>query len=347
MKRTLAVTAAGMLAAAGALVAITTPAEAAPRTAPGRGPVSHATGADTRAEQDAVRAFWTKARLKAAVPRGQERPVAKPGGGGGSKPGTSSTTNLGTEWTAGRNTVGKVFFQLGSSLYVCSGNAVDDEQDGVATRNLVVTAGHCVNDGGTTYVTNFLFIPKYDPTKPRTSGQPFGTFTATRLTTTSQWAAQGAEMYNYDVGMARVGPNENAAQLATAVGDTSDIGFVAGDPGSTTVNYGVNTHSFGYPAARPYDGNKLISCWGRTTADTVGGSTDYRLPCNMTGGSSGGPWLLDATAVDPANPIDNTDVSDVQISVNSFGYRGEKNAMYGPIFGTTIQALYTSTATGS
>ena len=59
MKRTLAVTAAGMLAA-GVLVAITTPAEAAPRPAPGGGPVSHATGVDSRAEQAAVRAFWTK-----------------------------------------------------------------------------------------------------------------------------------------------------------------------------------------------------------------------------------------------------------------------------------------------
>lgn len=345
MKRTLAVTAAGLLAAAGALVAITTPAEAAPRTAPGRGPVSHATGVDTRAEQDAVRAFWTKERMRAAVPRGPERPLAKPGGG--PKPGTSDPS-LGTAWTAGRDTVGKVFFAIGSSLYVCSGNAVDDVEDGVTTANLVVTAGHCVNDGGSAYVTNFLFIPKYDPTKPRKSGQPYGTFTATRLTTTSQWAAQGAERFNYDVGMARVGPNEHGVALATAVGDTSDIGFVAGDPTSTGgVDYTVNTHSFGYPAARPYDGTTLISCWGATTSDNVGGSTDYRLPCNMTGGSSGGPWLLDATAVDPANPIDNTDVSDVQISVNSFGYRGERNAMYGPIFGSTIQALYTTTATGS
>ena len=66
----------------------------------------------------------------------------------------------------------------------------------------------------------------------------------------------------------------------------------------------------------------------------------------MTGGSSGGPWLLDSTsAVAPLT--ENTDVSDVQISVNSFGYRGEKNAMYGPIFGTTIQDLYTTTAAGS
>ena len=344
MKRTLAATAAGMLAA-GLLVAIATPAEAAPRTASGHGPVSHATGADTRAEQDAVRAFWTSERMRAAVPRGPVRPLAKPGGG--SKPGTSDPS-LGTAWTVGRDTVGKVFFQLGSSLYVCSGNAVDDIEDGVSTPNLVVTAGHCVNDGGSAFATNFLFIPRYDSTKPRTSGQPLGTFTATRLTTTSQWAAQGAERYNYDVGMARVGTNENGVTLAAAIGDTSDIGYVSGDPGSTgSIDYTVATHSFGYPAARPYDGTKLISCWGSSTSDTVGGSTDYRLRCNMTGGSSGGPWLLDANAVDPANPIDNSDVSDVQISVNSFGYRGEKNAMYGPVFGTTIQALYTTTAAGS
>ena len=259
----------------------------------------------------------------------------------------AQTPSLGTAWTAGRATVGKVFFQMGSSLYVCSGNAVDDVDDGVTTPNLVVTAGHCVNDGGTAFATNFLFIPRYDPTQPRTSGQPDGTFTATGLTTTSQWAAQGADRYNYDVGMARVGTNEQGQTLATAIGDTSDIGFVSGDPGATSADYTVNTHSFGYPAARPYDGTRLISCWGATTADTVGGSSDYRLPCNMTGGSSGGPWLLDAGPVDAANPIDNTDVSDVQISVNSFGYRGEKNAMYGPIFGSTVQALYTTTATGS
>ena len=116
MQRTLALTAAGMLASASALVAITTPAHAAPGTAPPRGPVSHATGADSRAEQDSVRAFWTRSRMKAAVPRRQKRPAAKPGGGG--SPGTTTSSNLGTAWTAGRATVGKVFFQMGSSLYV-------------------------------------------------------------------------------------------------------------------------------------------------------------------------------------------------------------------------------------
>ena len=94
MKPTLALAAAGLLATAGALAAITTPADAAPATASTRGPLSHATGVDSPAEQAAVRAFWTKSRMQAAIPRSQERPNAKPGGGG--SPGTTSSTNLGS-----------------------------------------------------------------------------------------------------------------------------------------------------------------------------------------------------------------------------------------------------------
>jgi V8-like Glu-specific endopeptidase len=341
VKRTTTLGLAGLLASAATLAAVTGPAEAAPRPAIDRPGAHHSTGVDTRAEQDAVRDFWTRERMKAAQPRGIVRPSARPAGGG--PKGGTSDVSLGTEWTAGRTTVGKVFFQMGSSTYVCSGNAVDDAQDGRTTPNLVVTAGHCLNDGGSAYATNFMFIPKYDPTKPRDAGQPLGTFVASSLHTTTQWAAQGADMYNFDVGIAKVGTNSAGQTLSQAVGAPSDIAYVPGDPGSTAgVDYSVETHSFGYPQASPYDGTKLISCWGTTSTDTRGGSTDYRLPCNMTGGSSGGPWLLDATTVDPASPIDNSDVSNVQISVNSFGYRGEKNAMYGPIFGTTVQALYNS-----
>ena len=347
MKRTARLGFVGMLAAAGALVAVTTPADATGRPDDVRGPVSHATGADTRAEQDAVRAFWTPARMAQAVPRGQVRPLGKPGGAGGSP--KTTDPSLGTEWTAGRVTVGKVFFELNGGLYVCSGNAVDDVEDGVTVTNLVVTAGHCVNDGGSAFVTNFLFIPEYDASQPRTSGQPHGSFVARRLYTTAEWAAQGADRFDYDVGVALVGANTAGQQLTTAIGDSSDIGFVAGDPDARTgITYTIATHAFGYPQARPYDGTKLIACWGTTSADTLGGSSDYRLRCNMTGGSSGGPWLLDSgTGVDPLNPIDNNDVSDVQVSVNSFGYRGEKNAMYGPIFGTTVKALHDAAVAGS
>ena len=49
----------------------------------------------------------------------------------------------------------------------------------------------------------------------------------------------------------------------------------------------------------------------------------------MTGGSSGGGWITSDGVLN---------------SVNSFGYRGEKDVMYGPYFGNVEQAVYSSAA---
>ena len=58
--------------------------------------------------------------------------------------------------------------------------------------------------------------------------------------------------------------------------------------------------------------------------DTFGGSQDQGLPCNMTGGSSGGGWITSGSLN----------------SVNSFGYTGLRDVMWGPYFGSTIQSVY-------
>ena len=79
--------------------------------------------------------------------------------------------------------------------------------------------------------------------------------------------------------------------------------------------------AYGYPAARPFNGQTLYSCTGVVVQDTYGGSQDQGLACNMTGGSSGGGW------------IQNGSLS----SVTSFGYTGVKNILWGPYFGTVIQ----------
>ena len=50
----------------------------------------------------------------------------------------------------------------------------------------------------------------------------------------------------------------------------------------------------------------------------------------MTGGSSGGPWLID----------NNTVIN----SLNSFGYQGVRNTMFGPYFGSQIQSAYNTAA---
>jgi hypothetical protein len=69
---------------------------------------------------------------------------------------------------------------------------------------------------------------------------------------------------------------------------------------------------------------------GRHTEDN--NYQGQRLPCDMTGGSSGGPWLQ----------LYNTDSGTGYVtSVNSF-IIGGREAMHGPNFGNDAQSLWDS-----
>ena len=259
---------------------------------------SHA-AATTLAEQQRITAYWTPARMKGAIPRENKYvPLqGKPGGG------TSSATAVQVPAT---NSFGKVFFTEGGLNYVCSGTVTQS-----SNGSLVTTAGHCVNEGPGAYVTNFVFVPKYE-----NGTRPFGTFTARTLLTTTEWRTGGD--FNHDIGFA-VMNTLGGKTLAATVGAGYPIGFNKG--------YNLTFDAYGYPQANPYDGQTLWRCSGPTTKDSRG-STDNRLPCTMTGGSSGGGWITGG----------------VLNSLNSFGYRGEKDVMYGPYFGNVEQTLYNAAA---
>ena len=120
---------------------------------------------------------------------------------------------------------------------------------------------------------------------------PYGCWTATALVTTSAWANGGGSLagFNNDYAFAVVGAGGKSgkAQLDTTVG-SNPIAFNESHP--------AQVYSFGYPQASPYDGQKLIYCAGKDIADTWGGTSDFGLNCNMTGGSSGGPWYVQFSA---------------------------------------------------
>src|SRR4029078_4950107 len=60
----------------------------------------------------------------------------------------------------------------------------------------------------------------------------------------------------------------------------------------TTASSGTQTAAFGYPAGGKYaPGNELVYCAGSLGTDFFNLGRTYRLGCDMTGGSSGGPWL--------------------------------------------------------
>lgn len=140
---------------------------------------------------------------------------------------------------------------------------------------------------------------------------------------TKQWSGSGD--LNYDAGFAVVSP----------VGGTTLTDKVGGQGIAFNQSRGQTMYSFGYPAAAPYDGTDIDWCHGKVANDPLGQSQDQGMLCNMTGGSSGGPWFL--------NYNESTGISTIN-SLNSFKYTLPllDNKMYGPYFGSVIQAVYNS-----
>jgi len=226
---------------------------------------------------------------------------------------TPIEADTGTVWSRGglaARTTGRVFFTLRGVDYTCSGSAVDSPD-----ASTVLTAAHCIEDtDGTTvrWATRWAFVPGYD------DGQaPYGVFVATGLAALGGFAAGDI---GQDVALVNVGRNARGQRLVEAVG---------GQPMSFGGRVDGAVRSFGYPAAAPFDGTRLISCAGAVRPDPD--SPDAGLDCTMTGGASGGPWLA---GLDPVTGRGRL------VSVTSFGYSDAAGTLYGPPLGGAAQQLY-------
>jgi V8-like Glu-specific endopeptidase len=171
------------------------------------------------------------------------------------------------------STVGKIFFSndAGQDM-VCSGTAVRS-----LNHSVVDTAGHCLYWSGG-WVKNLIFCPLYD-----NSNTPYGCWAARDLEVPSEWIDSKPHDYHYDLGAAIVAPN--------SLGVLTDIVGGAGWAYNQSVNQPF--YAYGYPAAHPFDGQTRQSCEGALGKiwQERGGMV-VSIPCNMTGGSSGGPWFI-------------------------------------------------------
>ena len=152
--------------------------------------------------------------------------------------------------------IGKVFFTLDGTDYVCSGNAISS-----ANESTVVTAGHCVNSGPGAFASRFIFVPAYE-----NGSAPFGQWDATELYAPTQWTSQGD--ITYDTGFAIVSSNTSAT-LSDTVG-ASGVAF--------NESRGLTYSAFGYPAAAPFTGETLQSCYGTASDDPNGQSESQGIP---------------------------------------------------------------------
>jgi V8-like Glu-specific endopeptidase len=206
----------------------------------------------------------------------------------------------------GLRTNGRVFgFDPREGPYSCSGTALS-----TPSRSIVLTAGHCVLEDGSTG-RNLVFVPSYDHGR-----RPFGTFIVEVAYLMPQW--RKTENPDFDVAALQVGPNP-FGNLTDVVGGR---GFVSGRSRDSEFQI------FGYPAAA-LRGEELRSCRAHglgsdELTNRFTGPPTLPASCDMAGGSSGGAWIVDGQYVD---------------GVTSYGYTGSPNKLYSPYFGRRVGAF--------
>lgn len=311
---------------AAALLALTTAggASAAPTPSGDKGQASvTSTAVDSTGAAD----YWTSDRMRAAIPGDVLASKALERGNTSSAATVEKGKNTKVQAAKGKTTIavnenpvdhiGKVFFTLGGTNYVCSGNAVVS-----ANKSTVATAGHCLNEGPGTFAANFIFVPAY-----LDGAAPYGRWSAKALYAPGQWSGSGD--MQYDTGFAVV--NQLNGQYLSDVVTGSGVEFNAAR--------GLTYKSYGYPAASPFNGETLKSCYGTASDDRRNPQFNSQgIACDMTGGSSGGPWFIQGSSPETSGS------NGLQNSINSYGYNSGSAVMYGPYWGTVIQQTYASAA---
>ncbi len=257
--------------------------------------VANAAGNSDNVPNANAKGYWDEEKLKNAKPielivdektkTGRIETMARP------KSGSTTTSNSGTSWNNGGlalTATGKVYFTIGSAGYVCSGALVND---GLTDRAIVLTAGHCVYDSVTGYVTNWMFIPNFDTYPSFTCAtNPSGCWYSTNLVARSEFVTAGGfngQAIQHDWAFAVIYPgglNRTTLPDTTQLPQNSFNLDISGFSAAKQTSY-----AFGYPAGSPYSGNDLVFANGPILIDTLNGT--WGMSSKMTGGSSGGPWF--------------------------------------------------------
>jgi len=201
----------------------------------------------------------------------------------------------------------KVFFSDGGNDYVCSGS--------VWPSRSVLTAGHCVyNNDAHRYHTNVVVVPQY------LNGQgPFGTFNASSLQTTKGW--QDGD-FSFDFGL---------IQIADKGGNkiSSYTGFLGARWNVTAVQHFT---IIGYPAGRPFTGATQQICQSSFAYFDSGDPQPIGVGCDLTGGSSGCPWIIRFSGAAGGNNQVN--------GLMSYGYPSRPKDSYSPYFGDAAKNFW-------
>lgn len=177
-------------------------------------------------------------------------------------------------------TTGKIFFtEPGIGDFQCSGSVI--------AKRLVITAAHCLNSGHGWY-TNWVFIPAYDGSKPTLATQrPLGTWTANNAWIHTNWLSTNGALPNPDdFGALVINDQSFGGPALKLYQKAGKYNFAVGHLFDTHVTM------LGYPCN--FDSCNImqrVDSSDHRVPPGYTGSNVYEYGSDMTGGSSGGPWL--------------------------------------------------------
>jgi hypothetical protein len=295
-----------LVALAAALLACPGGAAAAERAHPDTDGVA----SGERAAAARVARYWTPARMRSARPLdlvvGSSGKARLRVGAAEASGASVSFRAVSTPDTPPYSFNGRIFIRRGNLAGFCSGTAIN-----TPTRQLVLTAGHCINsgreDGKASVWSNYLqFVPAYEG-----GVAPFGSFVARRKTIRAprQWTKQGNP--DFDLGAFLTLPNSEGINVADAVGGGATI--------VTDLTRHQTFQSYGYPGetkhmqncTSPYIGDDLLS-------NPLPGPPTLGINCHWAPGASGGGWLI----------ADGTEIN----GVSTYLHLGNSSRTFGPYF---------------
>ena len=174
---------------------------------------------------------------------------------------------------------GKLFFKIGNNSFLCSASLI---KPGIA-----VTAAHCVaNYGQKQFYSDWTFVPAYN-----NGSAPYGSWTAASATIKTAYYDGTDSCAQYGV----ICPDD-VAVLTLNPQSGHYAGEYAGWFGYGWNGYSYNSSSqalitqLGYPVA--LDGGLLMQRNDSQGFVSTSNSNNTIIGSLMTGGSSGGPWLV-------------------------------------------------------
>lgn len=243
------------------------------------------------------------------------------------------------------NAVGRILFFFDSNFFVCSGTVL---KDNTSDRTIVLTAAHCAYQASSTggrFAEHALFIPDQGDTTAGVSNEicsddPLGCWLPAFAVVHYEWTTKTfPESVPWDYAYYVI-PNDPSVHLTGFLHkekpELSKILDELVEPLPVDFNWIYNSrnvysssrpvgefaHGLGYSIDRDpsfrYCATNMGTKFGISTYENL-----WLSSCEMSGGSSGGPWLKDTTS----------DGRGTIISLNSWGY-ASVSGMGGPNFAT-------------